>query len=73
MYMRVSTLYPSWQNSLDYPSNNPRKLFYILPDGLRIVLCMLAHRIAEPTWVGLVFNGPEPDPRRLGNMMGQDA
>ena len=49
----VSILYPSWQNRLAYPSNKPRKLFYILPYGLRIILCVRAHHITEPTWVGL--------------------
>ena len=36
------------------PSNKPRWLFSILPDGLRIKFCVRAHHITEPTWVGLV-------------------
>ena len=74
-----------------YPSNKPRKLSDILPYGLRIILCVRAQNITEPTWVGLGPSNPgpgtkaqgprssprscwaEPDPCRLGNMMGPDA
>ena len=46
------------------PVNKPRKPVYILPYGGRIIL--IAHRITEPTWVGL---GPiEPRALALGCM-----
>ena len=39
-------------------------LFYILPYGLRIILCVRANHITEQTWVGL---GPiEPRARDQG-------
>ena len=107
IYMGASVLYPSRQNSLDYPCNKPRNLFYIITYGLRIILCVRAHHITESTGVGLGpieprardqgprscwagawgpaalgpwalvpgprFYGFEPDPSRLGNIMGPDA
>ena len=46
------------------PIKSTMQLFYILPYGLRIILCVRAHHITEPTWVGL---GPiEPRARDQG-------
>ena len=53
VYMRASILYPSRLNSSDYPSGKPLELLYISPYGLRIIFCVRAPHITEPTWVGL--------------------
>ena len=45
-----------------------RPLFYILPSGLRIILCVRGNHITEPTWVGLGPIEPgarEPSPEEL--------
>ena len=51
--MGVSILYPSRQNILSYPSDEPRKLFDILTYGPRLISWAGAHRITKPiAWAG---------------------
>ena len=59
--MGMSILYPSWQNRLSYSSNKPRKLFYILPYGPRLILWARAHHITKPiAWARPGPMGPGP-------------
>ena len=53
IYMGASILYPSRQNSSDCSPNKIRQGFFILPTGLRTILCGRAHHITEPKGVGL--------------------
>ena len=72
IYMGMSSLYPSRQNRLRHPSNKPRKLFYILPYGPRLILWARAHHITKPiAWAGPGPMGPMgsthgPGPRARG-------
>ena len=56
--MDVSILYPSRPISLDCPSTVVTFLYFT--PWAQIILCVRAHHLTEPTWVGLGPIKPGP-------------